>query len=99
MLVQRRQISLSDLMLLPMPACRYPTHGSRMNDLSIPMGLGSHILWLFGNGEGFTDSQAPRLLPITHVSPVYVSSLHVAQAAGLRAGQQEHVSLEWGGWG
>ena len=34
---------------------------------------------------------------MTGTSPINVGCLHVAQAAGLRAGQQEHIGLGWGG--
>lgn len=44
-------------------------------------------------GEGLAGSQAPRPPVMTGASPINVGRLHVAQAAGLRAGQQEQVCL------
>lgn len=64
-----------------------------MNDLNIPVGFRRHTLWLLGSGEGLAGSQAPKPLLMASTSPVYVGCLHIAQAAGLRAGQQEHIGL------
>lgn len=50
-------------------------------------------------GEGLAGVQAPKPLVMTRASPIDVGCLDIAQAAGLRAGQQEHVSLgvKWRG--
>lgn len=43
--------------------------------------------------EGLAAAQVPKPVAMARASPIDISCLHVAQAAGLRAGQQEHVGL------
>lgn len=71
--------------LLPQLAFKCP-HAPRAKDHNIQVG------WV-------CSPQVPKSPSDDLVSPVDVSRLHIAQAAGLCAGQQNQVSLGWGaGW-
>lgn len=80
------------------PGSTHPpdTHG--VSDQNLWVTLAGRLLGDQGRGLLRAMCPTPQGPQRCHSSsPVNVHRLHVAQAAGLRAGQQEHVSLGWSG--